>query len=68
MSRDVTDIVVQGSMIDDELMSMVQCVCGESFDYCDYVIGVYPDCANPCPTCGAKLYFSCSVKVYQIEE
>jgi len=64
---DVTDQVrFDGN--DDELLPITQCVCGAKFEPWTFMIGVYDDEPYACPKCGAKLCFSWSVTVYQIED
>jgi len=64
---DVTDKVrFDGN--DDELLPITQCVCGAKFEPWTFMIGVYDDELYACPKCDAKLCFSWSVTVYQIED
>ena len=63
---DVTSQVKFGS-VDDESLSITRCVCGTEFPIWTHNIGIYDDvdCMEPCPKCHRRLYFSCSVRVYE---
>jgi hypothetical protein len=64
---DVTDEVYFEEN-DGEYLTITQCVCGERFPAWEFIINIYPDYPSECPKCGAKLYFSNSIRVYRIEE
>lgn len=66
-TTDVTKQVRFGGN-DDELLPITQCVCGAKFKPWEFMIGVYKDDPYKCPTCGAKLYFSWDITVYEIED
>ncbi len=61
---DVTASVLFGNN-DDELLPITQCVCGATFGYWEFCIGVYPEHTHECPECGRKLYFSVKIKVFE---
>ncbi len=62
---DVTGQVEFG-LNDDELLPLVECICGESFESWNQILGVYEDKPWTCPTCKRKLYFKVEIKVYLI--
>jgi len=65
-SIDVTDKVKFGNP-DDELLPILQCVCGHKFHLWEHNISIYKDLIfEKCPKCGAKLYFRNSIRVYQL--
>jgi len=66
MSKDVTAQVDFGNS-DDEFLPLLECVCGEKFDYWEHCLSIYEDDPKACPKCGIKLYFRNAVKVYQVE-
>jgi DNA-directed RNA polymerase subunit RPC12/RpoP len=51
---------------DDENLPITQCVCGHKFPAWDFIISVYRDNPTECPKCGAKLFWSTSIKVFQV--
>ena len=53
---------------DDELLPITQCVCGAKFNPWEFIIGIYKDDPYKCPMCGAKLYFTWDITVYEIED
>lgn len=64
MDIDVTD-KVRFYNPDDEALPLIQCVCGKRFDSWDCIVSIYRNNPFECD-CGAKLYFSQSIKVYQV--
>lgn len=65
MNIDVTDQVDTGP-VDDECMSLCKCVCGAKFEYWTMIISIYENDPTECPHCKRKLFFSHSVRVYQV--
>ena len=65
--KDVTELVDFGAN-DDEALPLTKCVCGKKYDLWDTSIGIYRDWARGCPDCGRKLYFTCKIRVYEVEE
>lgn len=53
---------------DDEYLPITKCVCGEKFTLWDFSIGIYDDMVDECPKCGAKLFFTNHIQVFQIVE
>ena len=62
--RNVTRKVRFGES-EGESLSILECICGETFDHYDFVIGIYDDMAKPC-VCGRKYVFSNKVTVFQV--
>ena len=63
--RRVTDIV-DFYLNDDEALPIIKCVCGAKFAPWDFFIGIDDGSdLSKCPKCGAKLYFTTSIDVYQ---
>lgn len=62
---DVTESVYFGEN-DGEYMPLTQCVCGHKFYLWDFILGIYRDMASACPSCGRKLYFCNSIRVYEV--
>ena len=62
---DVTD-KVDFQNPDDEVLPLTRCICGAAFKPWDEIVSIYRDNPWVCPTCGAKLIFSNSVRVYQV--
>ena len=62
---DITKFVKVGD-IDGEHMPLRECACGQQFDYWDFILSIYPDMPTECPSCGRKMYFSYSVRVYEV--
>lgn len=52
---------------DGESLPLTRCVCGSQFASWEEIISIYRDHPWQCPKCGAKLFFSCNVNVYQIK-
>jgi hypothetical protein len=48
-----------------ESLSLLSCLCGETFDYYDFMIGIYDDMAKAC-VCGRKYVFENKVTIYQV--
>ena len=67
--KDVTDLVEFGSN-DDECLPLYKCVCGAKYESWKFTLSIYsdPDWANECKFCGRKLYFSISIRVYEIDK
>ena len=65
MNKDVTAQVDFG-FPDDEFLSLLKCVCGETFTYWEHCLSIYEDSPKECPTCGVKLYFESVVRIYQV--
>ena len=63
--NDVTERV-DFSENDGESLPLTKCVCGEKFSPWDQVLGVYRDHPWECPKCGAKLYFTFTIRVFQV--
>jgi len=64
---DVTNKVDFGNS-DDEFLPIYQCVCGNRFNNWEFDISIYDDMPYQCPKCGAKLYFTSTIRVYQVED
>lgn len=62
---DVTGLVKFGNN-DDECLPLTRCICGQEFGYWEHIINIYRDMAPPCPNCGRKLYFSFSIRVFEV--
>ena len=65
--KDVTDLV-DFYTNDDEALPLTQCVCGKKYGMWDFIISVYREDAHECEDCGAKLYFTNTITVYQVNE
>ena len=65
--KDVTSLIEQGE-IDDEVMSILKCVCGEKFHDWKFYIGIYRNRPYRCNKCNRGLYFSVSVRIYEVAE
>ena len=63
---DVTDLV-DFSNPDDEALPITRCVCGQKFQLWEFSISIYPDGAHECPNCRRRLYFSQSIRVYEVK-
>jgi DNA-directed RNA polymerase subunit RPC12/RpoP len=64
---DVTD-QVECSNPDDECIALRKCICGHEFEGWSMILSIYEDRPTECPYCKRKLFFSCSVRVYQVTE
>lgn len=64
VDRDVTDQVDFGD-VDGECLPLTRCVCGTKFPLWDHILGIYDDHPAVCPSCGALLYFRCSIRVFE---
>jgi len=67
MNKDITTLV-KFEWNDDDHLPLTQCACGQRFAPWDFVLGIEPDFAKECPSCGRKLFFSCKVTVYEVVE
>lgn len=65
--KDVTDLVEFGYN-DDECLPIHKCVCGQTFRPWTFIISIYPEMAYKCPNCNRELYFTISIKVFEVEE
>lgn len=65
--REVTDLVGFENN-DDECLPITKCLCGAKFPSWDFIISIYPDLAYSCPKCRTKLYFTASIKIYEVVE
>lgn len=66
-AEDVTSQVDFG-LPDDELLPLTKCVCGATFTLWHFNVSVYSDDATSCAHCGARLYFTNSIRVWKIVE
>jgi len=65
---DVTHLIDYSQINDGEYLVLTKCVCGKPiYDSFDGGISIYGKNIDPMPCCGRKLYFSMSVKVYEVE-
>ena len=64
---DITRTVDYGS-VDDELLPLYECACGEKFESWTFVISIYRDTARECPNCGRKMYFRNRIVVFEVVE
>lgn len=67
LPKDVTDQIQVGA-VDDELVAVNKCVCGEVFDHWYFYLSIYPDSPNECPACGRKFYFTSTVRVFEVTD
>lgn len=65
-AKKVTGMVTFGDN-DGDWLPISKCICGYAFNYWDFVISAHKDDPNECPNCGAKLYFTVKINVYQVE-
>jgi len=65
--KDITNLV-EFDNNDDESLSLKKCACGERFYSWTFTLSIYRDSANECPKCGRKLYFSCSIRVFEVAD
>ena len=63
--KNVTD-EVNFEYPDDECLPLTKCVCGKTFKPWAFIISIEPDYPYACPSCGAELFFSNRITVYQI--
>lgn len=66
MDLDVTDKVKQGNWMEEETLPITQCACGKSFLPLLEILSIYRDDPWECPDCKRKLYFSVSVRVWEV--
>lgn len=65
---DVTDQVGFG-YVDDEMMPLHRCVCGEVWAaWNGPILSIYKDQCTACPACGRKFYFKQSIQVMMMVE
>jgi hypothetical protein len=62
-AKDVTNLVEFGNN-DDENLPLTKCVCGTKFDLWDHQLGV--DMPIKCPNCDRELYFSFTIRVWEL--
>lgn len=62
---DITELVEFGNA-DDEVLPLIKCACGKRFTPWDFILSIYRDMADECPSCGRKMYFSFSVRVWEV--
>jgi DNA-directed RNA polymerase subunit RPC12/RpoP len=66
-SYDVTALVRVGA-VDDESVPLERCVCGARFEtWRGPILSIYADDPTECPSCGRRLYFQSSVRVYEVK-
>ena len=64
---DVTD-KVDFQNAEDEALPLTKCVCGAQYPPWSEIISIYVDSPWVCPTCGVKLIFKSSVRVFQLTD
>lgn len=67
MDKDIT-VLVKFEAPDDEMLPLMQCVCGKKYEAWEFAISIYRDDPYECRSCGRRLYFRNTVKVYEIVE
>jgi len=65
--KDITDKVEFGGN-DDELLPLLECICGQTFESWAFLLNADEDSPVECPNCGRKLFFEVEIRVYEIEE
>jgi DNA-directed RNA polymerase subunit RPC12/RpoP len=65
--KDVTDTVEFGE-VDDEMLPLRRCVCGQTFLRWTFVLSIYSDGVAECPNCGRKFVFSNKITIYELED
>ena len=63
--RDVTALV-EFRDNDSEALPLTRCVCDAEFDAWDFILSIYRDMARRCPKCGRRLYFTNTIRVYEV--
>lgn len=63
--KDITDLVEFGSP-DDEILPLLKCVCGEKFDYWNFILGIYRETSNECRKCKRRMYFYTELRIFQV--
>lgn len=63
--RDVTEKVGRGR-VDDELLPIDECVCGQKFGAWNAVLSIYRDTPFECFNCGRRMYFSNKITVWEV--
>ena len=58
---------VRVGVIDDEIMEIEKCVCGEEFGSMDFIISVYREHPYSCPKCGRHLYFLYGYRIMEVK-
>jgi len=64
--KDVTDSF--DFDLDGEFLAISKCVCGQEFDYWDFIINIKKNFPRFCPKCGGKFYFKQIIKIYEVED
>jgi len=67
MDKDITD-EVKFQLNDDECLPLTRCACGVEFLPWDFIIGVYKDMPAECSNCKRRMYFTVSIKVFEVEK
>jgi hypothetical protein len=67
MDKDVTD-QVEFMNPDDELLPINKCVCGQEYEWWEFVISIYREDAFQCENCGRQLYFTQKIRVWEVVE
>lgn len=63
--KDITDKVKFGGN-DDELLSLLECICGQTFESWTFLLNADKSSPVKCPGCGRKLFFEVGIRVYEI--
>ena len=50
--------------LEDELLALTKCVCGQIFEPWDFIVSIYADSPHTCRKCGREYYFRNDVRVY----
>lgn len=68
-TKDVTDQVgFDSCWIDGEWLPFTQCICGATFNYGEFTMGMETCTAHKCPKCGRAFVFELNVKVMEVTE
>jgi hypothetical protein len=65
--KDITDFVEFGERLGG-FLPLARCACGYRFAWGAFLLSTYPKFAIECPNCGRKMFFSFSVRVFEISE
>ena len=67
MDTDITNLVDFGD-IDGESIPLTKCACGQHYDSWRFIVSIYRNDPAKCDGCGRKLYFSLSIRVFEVVE
>ena len=64
--KDITNDV-EFELNDDDCLPLTKCVCGKTFGFWNFVLGMDGEDCSKCPECKREMYFLIKIMVFEKE-